>query len=54
MTILVTGGTGLVGSRLLKRLVEAGIDCLTHSYDLAKRYQPTSRQLKATSLIPDH
>ena len=25
--ILVTGGTGLVGSRLLKRLVEAGIDC---------------------------
>jgi nucleoside-diphosphate-sugar epimerase len=27
MTILVTGGTGLVGSRLLKRLVEAGIDC---------------------------
>ncbi|HEY5005523.1 MAG TPA: NAD(P)-dependent oxidoreductase [Ktedonobacteraceae bacterium] len=27
MTILVTGGTGLVGSRVLKRLVEAGIDC---------------------------
>jgi UDP-glucose 4-epimerase len=27
MTILVTGGSGLVGSRLLKRLVEAGIDC---------------------------
>ena len=27
MTILVTGGTGLVGSRLLKRLVEAGVDC---------------------------
>jgi len=27
MEILVTGGTGLVGSRLLKRLVEAGIDC---------------------------
>lgn len=27
MTILVTGGTGLVGPRLLKRLVEAGIDC---------------------------
>lgn len=27
MTILVTGGTGLIGSRLLKRLVEAGIDC---------------------------
>ena len=27
MIILVTGGTGLVGSRLLKRLVEAGIDC---------------------------
>jgi UDP-glucose 4-epimerase len=27
MTILVTGGTGLVGSRLLKRLVAAGIDC---------------------------
>jgi uncharacterized protein YbjT (DUF2867 family) len=27
MTILVTGGTGLVGSRLLKRFVEAGIDC---------------------------
>ena len=29
MTILVTGGTGLVGPRLLKRLVEAGIDCRT-------------------------
>lgn len=27
MTILVTGGTGLVGPRLLSRLVEAGIDC---------------------------
>ena len=27
MTILVTGGTGLVGSRLLKRLVEAGVEC---------------------------
>jgi UDP-glucose 4-epimerase len=27
MTILVTGGTGLVGSRLLGRFVEAGIDC---------------------------
>ncbi len=27
MTILLTGGTGLVGPRILKRLVEAGIDC---------------------------
>jgi UDP-glucose 4-epimerase len=27
MTVLVTGGTGLVGSRLLKRFVEADIDC---------------------------
>lgn len=27
MKILVTGGTGLVGSRLLKRLVEANIHC---------------------------
>jgi UDP-glucose 4-epimerase len=27
MTVLVTGGTGLVGSRLLKRLVEAGVEC---------------------------
>ncbi len=27
MTILITGGTGLVGSRLLPRLVEAGWDC---------------------------
>ena len=27
MKILVTGGTGLVGSRLLKRFVEAGVDC---------------------------
>lgn len=27
MTILVTGGTGLVGSRLLKRLVDAGFEC---------------------------
>ncbi len=27
MTILVTGGTGLVGSRLLRRFVEAGIEC---------------------------
>lgn len=27
MTILVTGGTGLVGTRLLPRLVEAGVDC---------------------------
>ena len=27
MTILVTGGTGLVGSRLLKRFAESGIDC---------------------------
>ncbi|NGM48432.1 NAD(P)-dependent oxidoreductase [Caulobacter sp. 602-2] len=27
MTILVTGGTGLVGSRLLKRMVAAGLPC---------------------------
>ncbi|MCB1422779.1 MAG: NAD(P)-dependent oxidoreductase [Nitratireductor sp.] len=27
MSILVTGGTGLVGTRLLPRLVEAGVDC---------------------------
>lgn len=27
MTILVTGGTGMVGSRLLSRLVAAGLDC---------------------------
>lgn len=27
MTVLVTGGTGLVGARLLPRLVEAGLDC---------------------------
>lgn len=27
MTILVTGGTGLVGSRLLPRLVAVGIHC---------------------------
>ena len=27
MTILVTGGTGLVGSRLLKRLAAAGTEC---------------------------
>lgn len=27
MTVLVTGGSGLVGARLLPRLVEAGVDC---------------------------
>lgn len=27
MTLLITGGTGLVGTRLLRRLVDAGIDC---------------------------
>jgi nucleoside-diphosphate-sugar epimerase len=27
MAILVTGGTGLVGSRLLKRLIAAGLEC---------------------------
>ena len=27
MTVMVTGATGLVGARLLPRLVEAGIDC---------------------------
>ncbi len=27
MSILLTGGTGLVGSRLLRRFVDAGIDC---------------------------
>ncbi len=27
MTILITGATGLVGSRLLPRLVDAGVDC---------------------------
>jgi UDP-glucose 4-epimerase len=27
MTILVTGGTGLVDSRLLRRFVDAGVDC---------------------------
>ena len=27
MTILVTGGTGLVGSRLLRRFVNAAVDC---------------------------
>ena len=27
MTISITGGTGLVGSRLLRRFVDAGVDC---------------------------
>ena len=27
MTVLITGGTGMVGSRLLPRLIEAGTDC---------------------------
>lgn len=27
MTVLVTGGAGLVGSRLLQRLVESGVEC---------------------------
>jgi nucleoside-diphosphate-sugar epimerase len=27
MIILVTGGTGLVGSRMLRRFVDAGVDC---------------------------
>ena len=27
MTILITGGTGLVGSRLLRGFVDAGVDC---------------------------
>jgi len=27
MTIFITGGTGLVGSRLLRRLIDAGVDC---------------------------
>ena len=27
MTVLVTGATGLVGARLLPRLLEAGMDC---------------------------
>ena len=27
MTILVTGGTGLVGSRLVRRFADAGVDC---------------------------
>jgi UDP-glucose 4-epimerase len=27
MTVLITGATGLVGARLLPRLVEAGLDC---------------------------
>lgn len=27
MTILTTGGTGLVGTRLLRRLVDAGVEC---------------------------
>jgi nucleoside-diphosphate-sugar epimerase len=27
MTILITGGTGLVGSRFLRRFVDAGVDC---------------------------
>ena len=27
MAILITGGTGLVGSRLLRRFVDAGVDC---------------------------
>ncbi|ADV84896.1 NAD-dependent epimerase/dehydratase family protein [Terriglobus saanensis] len=27
MTILITGGTGLVGSRLLRQFVDAGVDC---------------------------
>jgi UDP-glucose 4-epimerase len=27
MTVLVTGGSGLVGARLLPRLVKAGVDC---------------------------
>ncbi|MFC9689135.1 NAD-dependent epimerase/dehydratase family protein [Kribbella sp. NPDC056951] len=27
MTVLITGGTGLVGTRLLRRLVDAGVEC---------------------------
>lgn len=37
MTILITGATGLVGARLLPRLVEAGIDCRALVRDEATR-----------------
>ena len=37
MTVLITGATGLVGSRLIRRLVDAGIECramVRHRVDL--------------------
>lgn len=43
MAILVTGGTGLVGSRLLERFVKAGIDCrglVRPSKELPKEVAP--------------
>jgi nucleoside-diphosphate-sugar epimerase len=30
MAVLVTGGTGLVSSRLLRRFVDAGVNCHAH------------------------
>jgi UDP-glucose 4-epimerase len=46
MTILLSGGTGLVGSRLLRRFVDAGMDCRALVRP-GKQFSPGRRSWKA-------
>ena len=45
MTVLVTGVTGLVGARLLPRLVQSGIDCRA----LVRADRPLARDVEAAT-----
>lgn len=47
MAILVTGGTGLVGSRLLRRFVDAGSTAV-RSYAQARKFLPAPRAWRGT------
>jgi UDP-glucose 4-epimerase len=55
MTILITGGTGLVGTRLLRRLVDAGIDCramVRPGKELPAGVTPVEGDLLAPETLP--
>jgi uncharacterized protein YbjT (DUF2867 family) len=62
MTMLVTGGTGLAGSRLLRRFVDSGLECRAlvrpgrdaPSPSVPQPERHAEKRIRAAAYLADH